>query len=456
VILRNLLEQIETLVERVLDKIINTEKEERLWNKSERFYLAKRILQLEAVPLDLEEAEKQKEDLGAEMWAASLAEEWNLSLEFYDIALKRDKVFFKKLTRNPEFSGPIAIVTGGFHTEGLSEQLRNAGISYITVTPNIGETMPDKKLYIKRMTGKDLRQDGGKRKTEGAKQKTEESVSLRAKRSNLASEIATVAPLPRNDVKEQTLSELQNSIEWADERFVEAYDVLVKTKNVKKAVNVFLGEEVPISPSEKITYLASQGQLRDASPKKLITTTELRVNEFMERPRDEQRELVLDWLSEARVSPVSAMLVSAVSIVKDMLGEENVPELVERIGKSGDVLVLLEDVPPQNIPELLWGPQGMKGPHTTELLKAPDLDALIQTGRRFKKLARKHPFAIMKNDFHSDRYVVLPEHPASLVIYRIITLNPNLYRAARNPEFLSLLQDLVTEIISLELPQKAA
>ena len=425
--IRKLMQQVETLTGRILWALIKTKQEEALWDQSERFYLAKRILLLEATPLDLEEAEKQKEALAVELQKVWLEEEWTLALDFYDAATKREKVFYEKLVTEPELSGSLAIVTGGFHTEGLSEQLREAGISYVTITPDLGETAPDKTLYTKRMLGTP----------------SQDRVSTK-ERPGLSG------------AKTQTLSELQNALAEIDERFLTAYDVLRKTKNLRKAVDAFSGAVIPVLPSEEIAYMASKGKLRPADQRKLVTTSELHIEEFMEKPRARQREIVLDWIARGPESRVNAMLVSEVSIIKNLLPEMNSPDLVRRIGKAGDLLVLLEDVPPERIPELLWAPQRTDSPRRIELIRAPDLETMMQKNPRFKRFAKKHPFAIMKNDYRGGAYVVLPEHPASLILYRIVTLNPDLYRAAKNPEFLALLQGLVTEIISVQIAEKAA
>ncbi len=106
-------------------------------------------------------------------------------------------------------------------------------------------------------------------------------------------------------------------------------------------------------------------------------------------------------------------------------------------------------------------PSGLFGeifPICESILKAlvENISDLLEKTPRFQRLAKKRPFAIMENDHPSVAFVVLPEKPVSLVLFRIITLNPSLYQAAKDPAFLALLQNLVAEILSKEVSGKAA
>jgi len=75
--------------------------------------------------------------------------------------------------------------------------------------------------------------------------------------------------------------------------------------------------------------------------------------------------------------------------------------------------------------------------------------ALLGQNLKLRKLAKRFPFVVMQTGYG------LPEQYVWLVLYRALALNPNLYHAAKNPEFLALLQNLVTEILSRELPKKS-
>lgn len=57
--------------------------------------------------------------------------------DFYRLALRRDQVFLEKIERAVKRHGArrAAVVSGGFHSQGLKEKLRLAGYSYAVLTP---------------------------------------------------------------------------------------------------------------------------------------------------------------------------------------------------------------------------------------------------------------------------------------------------------------------------------
>ncbi|HOW59601.1 MAG TPA: hypothetical protein PLO78_07770 [Candidatus Omnitrophota bacterium] len=420
--LTELMSQTETLISRILKMLIQTPEEEALWGKSERFFLAKRILLLKAAPDDLKTYEDEKAALEADLQEAGLSEGLDLSLKFYEVVKKRDEIFYDKIVNGPAFAGPLAVVTGGFHTDGLSKKFRAAGISYITIAPELGNTSMDEKLYVERM------------------------------RSSKPAQYQDLPPLADPGIAEgktETLSELRNAIAWIDERFFEAYEVLMQTKDVRKAVAAFSGTTVTISNAQKISYAYSAGKVVSARKTGGTTIPAIHEAEFLASTRQEQLAVVQGWLDKAPRVDQKAMLVSSVSVLKKLLSDEKVPGLIEKITKNGDLLVLLQDIPLTEVPESLMTARGI------DRFDAPDFQHLLQNMPRFQRLAKKYPFAIMKEGYRSQAYVVLPEDPASLILYRIVTLSPSLYQAAKNPRFLNLLKELVAEILSEELPKKS-
>lgn len=420
--LRDLTIQIETLTGRVLERLVKTPEESALWEKTERFYLARRILLLGATPADLQYYEGEKSLVESELAGAGLSEDLALSLDFYETVKKRDEIFFDKIANDPALAGNIAVVTGGFHTDGLSQKFRDAGISYITITPELGDTSMNEKLYKTRMA------EGGKRKADGGK-----PGSIRH---------------PAAD--SQTLSELRNVIAWVDDRFPKSYKVLLQTKDVRKAVAAFLGESVTVSGSSKISQLSREGRIvPEPRTGTAVSASELRVDKFMAKPRSEQLATVRGWQAQGPERHEKAMLVSSVSVLARMLSQENVANLLKEAVEGGDIVALAQDVPATQMPEILLSTRGI------DRFEAPDIASLIEKTPRFGRLAKKRPFAIMENGRRGGAYVVLPEKPISLVLFRIITLNPSLYQAAKNPVFLALLEDLTAEILSRELPKKS-
>ncbi|MFH1209097.1 MAG: hypothetical protein V1673_06050 [Candidatus Omnitrophota bacterium] len=427
--LQGLTDQIGALTGRILGKLVRAPEEKALWEKSERFYLAKRILLLQASPADINAYEDEKLPFDSELVSAGFSKALFLSLGFYEVVKKRDEIFFNKIVSDPSLAGNIAIVTGGFHTDGLSQHFRNAGISYITITPELGDATINEKLYESRMA------EGGKRKA------GDETPSL----------VSTPSPISHLPSDANTLSELRNAIAWIDDRFPESYEVLMQTRDVREAKKVFLGNAVVVSRPARIAHLSREGRIVPKPGTGVdVSALGLRANEFMAKSRGEQIQAVRDWLTQGQEQREKAMLVSSVSILAKMLSEEKTLKLLEEAVDNGDIISLAQDVPATEVPDALSSIRGI------DRFEAADITMMIKKTPRFQRLAKKHPFAIMENGHPGGAYVVLPEKPLSLVLFRIITLNPSLYQAAKDPAFLALLEDLVTEILSKELPKKSA
>ena len=78
------------------------------------------------------------------------------AMDYYAVALMRDKPLSQRAVelaqKNPGTS--VMIVTGGFHTAGIAEQLKAKHFSYLVVAPNVdSHTDFDETLYLKRMMG---------------------------------------------------------------------------------------------------------------------------------------------------------------------------------------------------------------------------------------------------------------------------------------------------------------
>lgn len=75
-------------------------------------------------------------------------------LDFYRNTEKRDRAFFDNLTAlmKKKKAASSLLVAGGFHTEGITRQLKEKGISYILVMPKIS-SIPAENSYTKHMAG---------------------------------------------------------------------------------------------------------------------------------------------------------------------------------------------------------------------------------------------------------------------------------------------------------------
>jgi len=422
--LGDLTAQIETLTGRIRGKLALSPEENALWDKTERFYLAERLLLLQTSPADIKALENEKSALETELASAGLSEALSLSIDFYEVVKKRDELFFNRIMNDPSLSGNIAIVTGGFHTDGLSQRFRAAGISYITIAPDLGGVGMNEKLYNERMAEEPYKDRG---------------FAETPQRPGL------------NGVDSQTLSELRNAIAWIDDRFPESYEVLLQTRDVRKAEQSFLGEAVVVSRPSRVSHLPREGRIvAGTKPGAVVNASELRVSEFTAKPHAEQLQTVRGWLAQGPERREKAMLVSSISILTKILSEAPTVKLLEEAVHNGDIVALAQDVPVTEMPEIFSSLRGINRFETA------DISTLIEKTPRFQRLAKKHPFAIMENGRPSGAYVVLPEKAISFILFRIITLNPGLYQAAKDPVFLALLEDLVSDILSQERPKTSA
>jgi len=420
--------QIEALTGRVLEKLAEKPEENALWRRTERFYLARRILLLQATPSDMTDYNNEKLSLESELGEAGLLENLALSLDFYETVKKRDAIFFDKITSDPVLAGNVAVVTGGFHTEGLSQKFRDAGISYITITPELGGAPMNEKLYEERM-----------KESQTAENK---ALPIKASPENLSPVSASAA--------EQTLSELRNAIAWIETRFLAAYEVLLRTKNLNKALAAFLGKQVPTSKTEQVARLTTEGRIRKDAETDTVSTVEFRLQEFMALSRSEQQENLRQLMERANHGEQKAMLVTSVSILGKMLRDARSEARIKEINARGDMLALVQDVPAAETPEALLSMQpGIRR------FAVPDMDALLKKNPPFATLARQRPFVIMKNGYRSENRVVVDEDPIWLELFPVLTLNARLYENAKNPAFLALLKTLWTEALSRELAGKS-
>ena len=425
--LQDLTAQIETLTGRILGKLVKTPEESALWEKTERYYLARRILLLQATPADMSAYEDAKLSLGTELESAGLSEGLTLSLDFYETVKKRDQIFFDRIMNDPALAGNIAVVTGGFHTDGLSQKFRDAGISYITITPDLGGTSMNEKLYEKRMA------EGGGRK--------EESEKLGLAPSSI--------PHPTSSAESATLSELNNAIVWIDDAFIRAKRIHAETRDYRKAEAAFMGETVLATQDERVTRLKGEGRVRKSQGTDTVSVAGFRQQEFMALPRTEQISQLRQLRERAMSGSQRSMLVSSIGVLEKMLPDAGSVARIKGIVARGDILALLQDVPVAEIPETLLSTRGI------EKFQAADMDTLLRRTPTFLNLARQRPFVIMKNGYQSEKFVVVDEDPVWLDLFPVLTLSARLYESARNPAFLALLKSLWSEALSRELAGKS-
>lgn len=145
--------EIETAIVRAKEKLLETSEERAIDQRWEAFLLAKKIMTLQAAPSNLRAFETLKIHILSALQESLLDDALRQGLLFYALAKERDQIFFEKLTQDSRLAGNIAVVSGGFHTEGLSEKLEAARISHIVITPSLGkENEPmNEEIYFKRL-----------------------------------------------------------------------------------------------------------------------------------------------------------------------------------------------------------------------------------------------------------------------------------------------------------------
>lgn len=380
-------EQIETLISRLKEKRIQNDNERSLDQEAERFSLIKKIVLLKAIPEDIKKASSQKEALRQNAGSAKLLNEFERGISFYQFALKRDAIFFNQITQNPLLSGNIAVVAGGFHTEGLTARLEKKGIPYMIITPSLGENTPEpnEELYIKRM------------------------------RETLSA-------------SEQTLSHLANFpfTKRFDLGFIAGVNELGKTNNRLTAVQTTL------------TF-----QELDSGTPGTEKSSALSVSDFMARTDEEQRSVVKEWLkifeqpSSHRViigykTPVLAKILKTAegfSFFKNYIAPDRKTVLGE-----------LRQEEDEYLSELL----GLKQPIRIAWNPEEDPDAAQVLFEKFRRGAEKPLIAFIDSTSTSRDLLVLPEHPASLMMARLLL--ENRIAGEITEVFLNRISKLITEI----------
>lgn len=133
-------EEFETYVRNVKDRLFRNDVERKLDRESRRLYLFKKLVQLELTREEWEEVKPLQTQ--AEMAGHRT---------FYENAEKRETAFFENL-RKMAGGHPALFIAGGFHAEGMTRRLKEAGISVVLVAPQI-EGLPQNNFYQTHMRG---------------------------------------------------------------------------------------------------------------------------------------------------------------------------------------------------------------------------------------------------------------------------------------------------------------
>jgi len=151
---------------------VNTE-QRRLNEISKSLQILTRFLNLELTPEDYEYFKANRAKFLTASWIDFLTENsntYNLPMQpsasnvidrnleqlegFYQLGVEREKAFIKNVVNRVDESGQnlAVLITGGFHTPGVTQMLKDKGYSYIVVAPVITEKS-DPNIYFSVLKG---------------------------------------------------------------------------------------------------------------------------------------------------------------------------------------------------------------------------------------------------------------------------------------------------------------
>jgi len=73
--------------------------------------------------------------------------------KFYIVSLKRDVAFLKNLRKSNDKRQPTILITGGFHSDNLTQAFKKNNISYISIAPNFTNEDGYECPYFKLLSG---------------------------------------------------------------------------------------------------------------------------------------------------------------------------------------------------------------------------------------------------------------------------------------------------------------
>ena len=167
-----LFEEINTLENLLADAVFTKEGQKELFKISKNLIILKGLVDFKLTPDEFDYYNKTKAGFDTGKWLSFLrlnSEYFKLSqvvpsqaaiiednipiLEnFYNVARQRDEAFVANIEKqfNKRNINTAFLMTGGFHTPGVTRLLKDAGYSYVVISPRIEEEM-DYENYYKRL-----------------------------------------------------------------------------------------------------------------------------------------------------------------------------------------------------------------------------------------------------------------------------------------------------------------
>jgi transcriptional regulator with XRE-family HTH domain len=143
-----LIEEINTIREEIYCALSTDEKQKRLIRISKNTEILDKLVHLKLAPSDYEYYQANKSEFGQkllqeiECLLSYKIPNINYSIFcnsdiFYQYAFSRNEIMTENLIKKMKNTGMAALVTGGFHTDGIGKILRGKGIPYVVVRPCI-------------------------------------------------------------------------------------------------------------------------------------------------------------------------------------------------------------------------------------------------------------------------------------------------------------------------------
>ncbi|MBI4397513.1 MAG: hypothetical protein HY586_00125 [Candidatus Omnitrophica bacterium] len=134
-------DEVDRLTNQIFNRLAKTKKEKKILSLSRDVRLTEKLLKLEAVSGEWEEIKKSR--VASRLLSAGLLttddQQLTTAVTFYTFAERRNAVLLENtLARMKQAkAGQGVLITGGFHTEGLTRMLRQKDISHVVIQPAI-------------------------------------------------------------------------------------------------------------------------------------------------------------------------------------------------------------------------------------------------------------------------------------------------------------------------------
>ncbi len=136
----DLYQELEQLTSQLYKRFVKTKEEQYLLDRSRLWEFIAKILRFELTSQDWKEYLLLKESFSLLVGESELQEGVDNAVEFYQLSEARNKVLFQNTLENLKKHNKekTVLVTGGFHTSGITRLMREEGISYVVVSPKMG------------------------------------------------------------------------------------------------------------------------------------------------------------------------------------------------------------------------------------------------------------------------------------------------------------------------------